>query len=52
MAAVYSAALRKEIREPQREIATADLRVIRPYRIVRHNEAALHDIDEIGFPAS
>ena len=46
MAAVYPAALRKEVREPQRKITTADLRVIRPYRIVCHDKAALHDIDE------
>ena len=48
MAAVYPAAFRKEVREPQRKIAAADLRVVRADRIVRHDEAALHDVDEIG----
>ena len=48
MSAVYSSALRKEIREPQRKIALLQKSVIRPYRIIRHDEAALHDIDEIG----
>lgn len=51
MAAVYPAAFRKEVREPQRKIAAADLRVVRADRIVRHDEAALHDVDEIGLTA-
>ena len=49
MAAVHPAPFRKEIREPQREIALLQKPVIRPYRIIRHDEAALHDVDETPF---
>lgn len=37
MAALRSLVLREEVRQPQREIAIADLRVVRADRIVRHD---------------
>ena len=48
VAALFPPVFREEPEIPQREIAAVDERVVRADGIVRDNEAALHDIDEIA----
>ena len=48
MAAVLSPVLRKEVCQPQREIAAVYLFIVRADRVIRHDKAALHHIDEVG----
>lgn len=47
VAAALTAAFREEVRQPQREITIADLRVVRPYRVIRHDEAALNNVNKV-----
>ena len=47
MTATLAAAFRKEVREPQREIATIHKHVVRTDGIIRYNQAALNDIDKV-----
>ena len=47
MAATIATAFREEVREPQREVAVIQHPVIRADGIVRHDKAALQNINEV-----
>ena len=47
MTAVLAAAFREEVRQPQREVAVIQYRVVRADGVVRHDEAALNDVNKV-----
>ena len=52
VATILPPMLRKEVRKPQRKVAAVYLFIIRADRIIRHDKAALHNVNEVGLRVS